>query len=58
MLNNTYTQLLGVEHPSTPDQQLEVTSTNMISQPIPESSPYWTPIALYYLEREAEWARG
>lgn len=24
----------------------------------PGSSPYWTPIALYYLEREAEWARG
>jgi len=57
MLNTTSTQTPVVNNPSTP-QQSYLSSSNPSSQSNQAFSPYWTPIALYYLEREAEWARG
>lgn len=58
MLEKTSTQLLMIKHSSQTEQQSKEAAMNNSLQSLPESSPYWTPIALYYLEREAEWARG
>lgn len=55
MLEKTYTQLSVIEHPSNAGLEPNLASTSQTSS---EASPYLTPIIQYYLEREAEWARG
>lgn len=40
------------------DLENQAQSAASQTQAYSTSSPYWTPIALYYLEREVEWARG
>ncbi|QUY44887.1 hypothetical protein [Acaryochloris marina] len=58
MPDNIHTQIPVIQHSSNSEQQAQLASVASQPQAHPTSSPYWTPIALYYLEREAEWARG
>lgn len=56
MPDNICTQIPVIKDSSDSEQQAPLAASQ--AQVHSDSSPYWTPIALYYLEREAEWARG
>lgn len=56
MPDHIYTQTPANKDASALEHQAQSAASQ--NQAYSVSSPYWTPIALYYLEREVEWARG